>query len=362
MVKRALALAAVLLAACVPELPDTTSQVTGPRLLAVASLPAEAAPPAPVSYHALYVAPPGAELPPASGLSWAFCNARLALTDEGTVSPSCIAPSGASLQPIGDGLSAGAALPMNACRAFGPDVPVPVGTQPPGRPVDPDPTGGYYQPVRVEVPAAGGAPATYVVGTTRIQCGVAGATATVSAQYNQEYRNNENPALASLTLVQSSGETTIPPGAAPGVKVQRGASVTLRAAWAACPTTPVCGDGICGIEETAMSCPADCKAPKGCTGSEQYVLYDTEAMALQVRREAIQIAWFTTGGTLGNDTSGRSADEAGSAALNTSCQAGTECIDNAWTAPSTAGEVLLWVVVRDDRGGVGWQSYRVDVE
>ncbi len=251
---------------------------------------------------------------------------------------------------------------MDACRNFGPDPPSPLPGQPAERPVDPDPTGGYYQPVRVEVPAAGGAAPSFVVGASRIVCGLAGATAEASAQFDQEYRNNQNPAVASLTLVQPSGDTAIPPGAASGVKVQRGASVTLRAAWATCPSEPVCGDGVCGIAETPASCPGDCTQPKGCTGSEQYVVYDPEAMALQVRREAIQIAWFTTGGTLGDDTSGRSPDEAGSAALNAACAAGTECIDNAWTAPSTAGEVLLWVVVRDDRSGVGWQSYRIDVE
>jgi hypothetical protein len=234
--------------------------------------------------------------------------------------------------------------------------------QPAGAPVDPDPTGGYYQPVRLEVPAAGGAPISYVIGATRITCGVAGATADVSTQFTQEYRSNTNPAVASLTLVQPSGDTEMPPDAAASVEVVRGASVTLRAAWAACPTAPVCGDGVCEIEETPASCPADCTVPKGCTGSEAYVVFDPEAMALATRREAIQVAWYTTGGTLADDTIGRAADEAGSAALDAACAAGTECVDNAWTAPATAGEVLLWLVVRDDRGGVGWQSYRVDVE
>jgi hypothetical protein len=33
-----------------------------------------------------------------------------------------------------------------------------------------------------------------------------------------------------------------------------------------------------------------------------------------------------------------------------------------WIAPTTAGEVKLWVVVRDDRGGSSWEEYRVNVE
>jgi hypothetical protein len=358
----ALALATPAIAACVPVLDDSTTLVTGPSLLAVASLPAEAAPPASVSYDALYVTVPGQPPPPAAGLSWAFCTARLSLTDQGTVSPECIAPSGESLVPIGAGLGVTAPLPMDGCRLFGPDAPAPVNGQPAGRPVDPDPTGGYYQPVRLEVPATAGAPISYVIGATRIACGLAGATAPVSAQFEQEYRDNTNPAIASLSLVQSSGIAAIPPGAEAGVKVARGSSVTLRAAWAACPTAPVCGDGVCEIEETPKSCPTDCNPPKGCTGSEQYLLFDPQAMALSATREAIQVAWYTTGGTLADDTSGHAASEAGSATLDASCANGTECVDNTWTVPATPGEVLLWVVVRDDRGGVGWQSYRVDVE
>ncbi len=124
----------------------------------------------------------------------------------------------------------------------------------------------------------------------------------------------------------------------------------------------MCGDGVCAIEETPAPCAADCMPPKGCTGSEQYVAFDPEAMALATRREAIQVAWYTTGGTLADDTSGHAADEAGSATLDAACAQGTECVDNAWTAPATAGEVRLWLVARDDRGVAGWQSYRVDVE
>ena len=296
-------------------------------------------------------------------MEWAFCIARLALTDQGTVGPDCIEPAGAGLVPIGSGPSVTGVLPTDSCRLFGPNAPAPTNSQPAGRPVDPDPTGGYYQPVRIEVPATSTAPASYVVGATRIACGLAGATAAVSSQFEQEYRSNANPAIASVTLVQATGDTVLPPGAEPGgVKVAPGANVTLRAAWTACPTAPVCGDGVCAIEETPTSCPVDCTHPVGCTGSEQYVVFDAEAMTLTPVREAIQVAWYTTGGTLADDTDGHAAGEAGSATLDVACEAGTECIDNSWTAPTTAGEVLLWLVIRDDRGGVGWQSYRVDVE
>jgi hypothetical protein len=346
------ALAAALLPACVPELPDDTAQVSGPRLLAIASIPAEAAPPAEVTYRALYVEPPGGATLRDAGLSWAYCVARKALTDEGTVSPDCFATGEGDLVPLGAGATATGALPAESCRLFGPDLPDPVMGQPAGRPVDPDPTGGYYQPVRLQVPAPAG---TFAIGATRISCGLSGATAAVSEQFTQQYRANENPAIHSLKY--GKGKTITPePDAAPGAsgaKLPLGASVTLSAAWVKCPTTPMCGDGICGSEETIANCPADCTNPVGCTGSEPYVVFDTETMGLSAKREAMQVAWYATAGAFTDDSTAPTAD-APDTAVNT------------WTAPAVlpnkTGEVLLWLVVRDDRGGVGWQSYRLTVE
>ncbi len=63
------------------------------------------------------------------------------------------------------------------------------------------------------------------------------------------------------------------------------------------------------------------------------------------------MAWYATGGTLTYDTSGPPEGSMGVTSL-----------DNPWTAPNTSGDVWLWLVVRDDRGGVGWQSYQVRVQ
>ncbi len=339
---------AALLPACVPELDDRSFLVTGPSLLAIASTPAEAAPPAAVTYQALYVGPQG---PVAGDLSWAFCVARQALTDPGTVSPECLAPGGADLTSLGSGVTASGALPDDACRLFGPDSPDQVAGMPAGRPVDPDPTGGFYQPVRLLVQDDGD---TYSIGATRIACGLAGGTASLSSAFAASYRDNQNPAIASLALVRASGSTPIAPdapGAAPGATAMPGESVTLHATWAACPTTPICGDGICGIDETPASCPADCTHPVGCTGSEQYLVLDSATEALTPAREQVTVSWFATGGTLADDISGRTASEAG-----------TPSLDNPWIAPTQAGDVWVWLVVRDDRGGVGWQSYRIAVQ
>jgi hypothetical protein len=298
-----------------------------------------------VTFRALYVDTGGDRTK--GQLSWAYCVAREALTDQGTVSPACLDAAGSALVPIGSGTSASGALPMDACQLFGPDLPPAVNGQPSGRPADPDPSGGYYQPVRLRVEDGG---ESTTIGAARIACGVGDASQAVSSQYAQQYRLNEDPAIASLTL---AGAVVPPdaPGAAPGATVSPGATVTLTATWAACPTTPVCGDGICGVDEDATSCPKDCAHPVGCTGSEQYVWVDPSTESVGARREAIRVDWFATGGTLADDTSGVVEGDA-----STAHEAG-----NTWTAPSAAGEVRLWLVIRDDRGGSGWQAYRVKV-
>jgi hypothetical protein len=341
MVIRLLPALALLIAGCTPELDDRTFLVSGPRLLAIAATPAEAVPPAAVTFRALYVDPG-----PDATLSWAYCVAREALTDEGTVSPACLDPEGSAVVPIGAGTSASGALPMNGCQLFGPDLPPTVNGQPAGRPADPDPTGGYYQPVRLRVSDGG---VTTSTSAARIACGVGDTSQAVSTQFAEAYRLNENPAIGSLAL---NGAVVTPDaaGAAPGATVSAGATVTLAAAWAACPTTPVCGDGICGTDEDAMSCPADCTHPVGCTGSEQYVWVDPSTQSVAARREAIRVDWFATGGSLADDSTGVVESDAA-----------THEVANTWTAPTTAGEVRLWLVIRDDRGGSGWQAYRVTV-
>jgi hypothetical protein len=337
-VTRALAAAAAtaLATACTPELADTTSLVAGPRLLAISSAPAEAQPSASVTLSALYVDAKGTR---SAGFFWSFCIDRQTLTDPGTVSPDCVTPGGTGLAPLGSGPSATGPLPADTCRLFGPDPPDTTMGQPAGRPVDPDPTGGYYQPAILLVRDGGD---SFSVGATRISCGLANATAVVAAQYTMQYRANTAPAIASLDLVHADGTMTpVPAGAVAGATATRSETLTLHATWAACSTAPVCDDGG----------PADCKPPPACTGSEQYVSLDLSTGMLAVHREAIRVAFYVTAGALGSDSAGRDETEAD-----------TSSTDDAWTAPADPGDVLLWLVVRDDRGGVGWESYRLTVE
>ncbi len=68
------------------------------------------------------------------------------------------------------------------------------------------------------------------------------------------------------------------------------------------------------------------------------------------QREAMQVAWYTTAGTLDTESTGRSSTDDATTS------------DNFWTAPSSAGAIAtLFVVLRDSRGGVDFASVELTV-
>ena len=154
-------LVAVLLAVagCVPTFDDNLSLVREPIVLAVQSEPAEAAPGESVRLTVLAVT--GNADNPAPEATWGLCVARKPLTELGPVNPICIRPPNQApnaIVPLGTGASVQATLPApgqpgllgsSACQLFGPSLPEAMNGEPAGRPVDPDPTGGFYQPVGV---------------------------------------------------------------------------------------------------------------------------------------------------------------------------------------------------------------------
>ncbi len=165
------------------------------------------------------------------------------------------------------------------------------------RPRDPDVTGGYYQPVRLVV-HDDASTSTTAFGMTRIRCNAASAGAEAAAEYQRRYVPNQNPELLPL-------EASVPLDAVPAA-----ARVTLRAPW---PEASV----------------------------ESYVAIDVAEQRVVDRRETMRLSWFATGGSFEHDRTGTP--------------------DNAWTAPSEPGTVHLFVVLRDDRGGVAFAAYSVVV-
>jgi hypothetical protein len=91
--------------------------------------------------------------------------------------------------------------------------------------------------------------------------------------------------------------------------------------------------------------------PKGCTGAERYVVFAIASQTNVDQRESVGAAWYTTaGGAVDTDRTGRAAADL------------TTTSDNGWRAPNVPGPAHLWVVLRDDRGGVGWAEYVFDVK
>jgi hypothetical protein len=333
------------LAACIPDLDTDESTVVGPRVLAVQAVPAESAPSAgvPIRYLALVADVSGTRLD--APLSWFQCLAQKPLAELGPISLDCLNTDSGKLTLLGQGPSIEGKLPSNACSLFGPNPPMPAQGEPAGRPVDADESGGYSLPLMVG--SSGGAGAAVTLYEQRISCGLANVAPALSVEFTQRYHANENPAVRELRVVRASGTQVIAENAPLDVSV--GEHVQLEAAWADCPATDMCGDGVCGPDESGQSCTLDCAKVVGCTGQERYLYYDREQAELTVHTEALRVAWYTTAGIYDNERTGVSEGE----------RAGSST--NGWTAPGAAGSATLWIVLRDSRGGVGFRSVSVVV-
>jgi hypothetical protein len=342
--------------ACTPEFSDRSSAVNGARVLAIHSEPAEAAPGTETAYKILVVDEKGPVQSPSA--SWSYCTQPKPTNELNDVAAACFGD-GSVVVPFGTAVSPTGKLPINACAQFGPDVPQPPGgsgtdssgnavKQTQGRPTDPDSTGGYYQPVILQVTASGTRIPT--LGETRVTCALAGGTGEQLEAYKQRTKPNANPQLASVTVpTLANAELTTDDASAP-LEVDASKALTLRATWPACPEKALCGDALCSPGETATDCPDDCTTPKGCGGSEPFAYLDPESHTLVDRHEAMRVSWFATGGTIDKDHTG-----------NLEAEFAQTSSDNTWTAPAEPGPVFLWVVLRDDRGGVDWRSFKVDV-
>lgn len=383
------AAAAAILTSCKPNLDDTQSIVKSPSVIAVRSDPAEVAPGGTLRSEALYVGPSGRIS--STAVQWDFCEERKPLAELEPVSPLCLQAGGDVFLPLGVGNPVSGLLPASLslatsngnsqvviggvlpascggadasqctiqvtdpCSLFGPQVPQPQPNQPPGRPVDPDPTGGYYQPVRILAASGGGDIIT--LGETRLSCGLANAPPDVSASFAQRYHVNANPAVAAFG---PKGQSWVTDDKGTNAGVAPGQHLELEVSWPQCPTTDSCGDNVCGPDETPMSCAtcdpsivvcaSDCVPLHGCAGAERYAAPDTSGGTLVDLREGIEVAWYATGGSFDVDRTGRGGSDTGTTS------------DNGWSAPATLGPVTFWIVLRDDRGGVGWDEYVVNVK
>lgn len=332
---------------CIPDFETDLSVVKAPQLLAIAASPAEPQPGKSTTLTALVATPPER---PASVPTWGLCLARKPLTELGPVNPDCLEPNpdAATVLDLGAADSVQATLDKDVCKVFGPLRAAQMGSTPAGRPVDPDVTGGFYQPV---VTHLGG---VVSLGAIRIACDQANLDREDAVLFKQQYRPNENPRISELSMWSESAEDAVdlPPDAKP-LAIRAGSSLTLRASWEQCPTASECGDGYCTANEDLTSCAEDCPASggHGCTGAEQYVWYNREAHGVEPRREDVSVAWYTSSGHFDNEQTGRPESEASSARSS----------ENVWRVGELRGPATVWIVIRDSRGGQSWEVRQFEV-
>lgn len=290
---------------CVPSVEEDPSLVIDGQILAVQFSPAEAKPKAKSTATALVVG--STETEPAD-VEFNLCLARKALSELGPVAPGCVAeaPSDDDVKHLGTGLRVELTVPEAACRLFGPQRPPSEGGQPPGRPADPDATGGYYQPVVARLDDV-------VLGGLRLDCGLSGGSQEQVAEYNRNRQDNANPEPTSSRLKVGSGAwKDVPSDSA--VSVPRDTTITFRSQW---------------------------------SEPEKYQLLAPDTLALEERREEYLASFYSTVGRFVEHRvipNSRHVAEA------------------EWQSPSNRGVVDFWVVVRDGRGGVGWHAFSLEVK
>lgn len=339
-------LALPLLVACQPEFDNRFSEVDAPRVLGMQSLPAQAAPRGKVDYRILVANSDGTVDTPS--VDWSYCTHAKPVNELNDVADDCFGE-GDQVIPIGSGDVVTGTMPTNACRQFGPDIPQTAPGEPPARPIDADSSGGYYQPVILKIDVDGVLIQT--LGETRITCGLANSTGSQLEEFTLRTKPNENPKLTQVSA-PSEGDAVLEDGGATPLTVSAGSLVTLRASWPSCPEEPVCGDGMCTSGENISNCGEDCATnPVGCQGPEVYAYRDPASSSIVGRHESMRVSWFATQGSFDDDRTGQEESEY---QLTDS--------DNRWRAPRTAQDVSMWVVLRDARGGIDWQSFRIRVE
>ncbi|HEX2872752.1 MAG TPA: hypothetical protein VHP33_15930 [Polyangiaceae bacterium] len=328
-------------AACVPDFETDLSALRAPRLLAIASNPAETQGKKPATLTALVAVPEGETAPE---VDWTLCLSRKPLTELGPVNPLCLEADDGSgaVASLGRGESVDTVLDQDVCKLFGPLRPSAMAGEPAGRPVDPDVTGGFYQPVVANLDGATS------LGSIRIDCDPANLNRDDALEFRARYRVNENPKLSTVSISSGGSDpVTLTDAADAPTEVRASSVVTFRAEWDACPVDSVCGDGLCTANEDSANCADDCAdgMAHGCTGAESYVWYDRERYRVEPRREGITVAWYASKGSFELEQTGLDEDQTGS----------RRSTSNSWRPGSAVGSATVWVVARDTRGGVSWR-------
>jgi hypothetical protein len=247
-------------------------------------------------------------------IEWALCTHPRDVAENNSVAAECLASSGDDLAPVGVLPSTEPVqtfIPANACALFGSE-PAPASPgETAARPADPDTTGGYYAPIRANIVESMDStseltPDLQAVGHVRVRCALPAAPVDIARDYVARYTNNQNPVLENLRLLDSEG--------AERSTYAGGEVLELAASW----------------------------QPES---AEEFVVYDSQAKELLVRKETLKVSWFVTRGSVAKD--------------QTTAEDGATKAHVAFTAPTDAEVVQIWAVVRDSRGGMSWKQLSV---
>jgi hypothetical protein len=189
-------------------------------------------------------------------LSWSLCQLRKPVAENTPVSQACLSE---DLPLSAQGGQVSIRTPSAACVNFGPLAPPSSsGTL---RPTDPDTTGGYYQPIRLDL---GAQPAIF---RERLHCDLAGASLLLSQEFRARYTLNRNPTLVSLSALVADQPVALD-------ALPAGQRIRLVATWST-------------------------------DSAETFPVFDSLSQTLADQREALWLSWFVTGGSFDDSTSGR---------------------------------------------------------
>jgi len=280
--------AAAAAAGCRPALDDRPWLVTTFQILGVKADPPEVAPGGAVTMEVVALDPAFAADP--SATAWTLCRAPKPLGENRVAAAECLAP--AAADTVGNPVML--TIPPDACQVFGPSTPQPAPGAPPTRPRDPDPTGGYFQPVTAVLGDV------TAVALERMACGLPDASLAIARAYQTAYQPNQNPKIASLAL--RVDDEPVDPAAVPA-----GARVTVELGW-----------------------PADT--------AEAFPVFDRVANSLLDAREVLTTSWYVTGGAL--DRAAQRIDDPSVLSARAT-----------WIAPPLPGPAEIVVVLQDSRAG-----------
>lgn len=233
-----------LLAGCLLDDVRPAGSLQGPTVIAIVAEPAEATPGEQVSYRSVVASPSGPES--SSGATWSFCRTPRPLSENAAVSVPCATSQEQPIAAAGEEIEA--SVPMDACARFGPETSAGL------RPIDPDRSGGYYQPVRF---AFDGRVAMF---RHRIRCALANAPFEVVRRFQNEYQRNRAPVIHGMHTLDAE------------LPLTAGAPATL----------------VLDVSPDA---------------AESYVVYDLSAVELKQRTEALEVRWFASAGQLDSQSS-----------------------------------------------------------